>query len=105
MDFGLEAWAHAAENTTFAIQTSEAQMAGGGWGCPHEVSGACGKVNNLPCDPGMKGCELYGRYTFFDAGKNQRLEQKQARAALPVPEQDGSPTRAMNNSRKAKSGC
>jgi len=80
-------------------------MAGGGWGCPHEVSGACGKVNNLPCDPGMKGCELYGRYRFFDGSKNQRLEQKQARAALGGLDPDGDPARALNNSRKAKRGC
>ena len=61
-------------------------MAGGRWGCPHEVSGACGKVNILPCTPGIKGCKLYGRYTFFDGSKNQRLEQKQARTALLVSE-------------------
>ena len=48
-------------------------MTGGGWSCPHEVNGTCSKVKNLPCDPGMKGCELYGRYVFFDAGKNTRL--------------------------------
>lgn len=53
-------------------------MGGGGWGCPHELDGACSKIANLPCDPGMKGCELYGRYVFFDASKNARLEQKQA---------------------------
>ena len=29
----------------------------------------------------MKGCELYGRFVFFDPGKNARLEQKQQRAA------------------------
>jgi hypothetical protein len=29
----------------------------------------------------MKGCELYGRYTFFDGSKNERLLQKKARAA------------------------
>jgi hypothetical protein len=29
----------------------------------------------------MKGCELYGRYVFFDAGKNARLEEKQVRKA------------------------
>ena len=54
-------------------------MTGGGWSCPHELEGNCGKVKNLPCDPGMKGCELYGRYVFFDAGKNERLIQKKAR--------------------------
>ena len=56
-------------------------MSGGGWGCPHEADGRCGKVNMLPCDPGMKGCELFGRYAFFDDGKNARLKEKQARAA------------------------
>jgi hypothetical protein len=54
-------------------------MTGGAWSCPHELEGRCGKVGNLPCNPGMKGCELYGRYVFFDAGKNARLEKKRAR--------------------------
>jgi hypothetical protein len=48
-------------------------MSGGGWSCPHELNDRCGKVKNLPCDPGMKGCELYGRYVFLDANKNARL--------------------------------
>jgi hypothetical protein len=56
-------------------------MPGGGWSCPHEVSGLCSKISNRPCDPGMKGCELYGRYVFFDASKNTRLEQKWMRDA------------------------
>lgn len=54
-------------------------MSGGGWSCPHEADGLCNKVNDLPCAPGMKGCELYGRYAFFDDSKNARLKQKQAR--------------------------
>lgn len=29
----------------------------------------------------MKGCELYGRYAFFDGSKNERFLEKQARAA------------------------
>ena len=56
-------------------------MSGGGWSCPHELNGRCGKVREQPCDPGMKGCELHGRYAFFDDGKNERLRQKQQRAA------------------------
>ena len=52
----------------------------GGWGCPHEVNDRCTKINNLPCDPGMKGCELYGRYAFFDGSKNSRFLQKRERA-------------------------
>ena len=62
-------------------------MSGGGWSCPHEADGLCSKVNGLRCAPGMKGCELYGRYAFFDDSKNARLKQKQART-LPV---DGEP--------------
>lgn len=52
----------------------------GAWSCPHEVDGKCGKVNLLPCDPGMKGCVLAGRYIFFgQEEKNERLRAKQAR--------------------------
>ena len=60
-------------------------MSSGGWGCPHEISGTCSKVNSLPCDPGMKGCELYGRFAFFDGSKNDRLRQKQARVLTEKP--------------------
>ena len=63
-------------------------MTGGGWSCPHEAQGLCSKVNNLPCDPGMKGCELYGRYMFFDGSKNERLLKKQARTASLILDED-----------------
>lgn len=54
----------------------------GSWGCPHEQNDVCTKVNNLPCDPGMKGCVLAGRYMFFsDDTKNDRLRAKRAREA------------------------
>ncbi len=43
----------------------------GGWGCPHEVDGKCRKVNDLPCDPGMKGCVLFGRFVWADQSKNR----------------------------------
>jgi hypothetical protein len=51
----------------------------GGWGCPHEAEGLCQRVHNRPCDPGMKGCILAGRFVFSDANKNtaralQKLE-------------------------------
>jgi hypothetical protein len=42
-----------------------------GWGCPHEVDNKCQRVNNLPCDPGMKGCVLFGRFRFADDTKNR----------------------------------
>jgi len=50
----------------------------GGWGCPHEVNDICTRINNLPCDPGMKGCVLAGRFVFANEEKNQRLRMKQA---------------------------
>ncbi len=66
----------------------------GTWGCPHEVNNTCGKVGGLPCDPGMKGCVLAGRYIFFGAEeKNARLRQKRAQesggASEPEPDDAG----------------
>lgn len=52
----------------------------GGWGCPHEVNDVCTKIKGLPCDPGMKGCVLAGRFVFANEDKNKRLREKQARA-------------------------
>lgn len=52
------------------------------WGCPHEINGLCTKVNNLSCDPGMKGCVLAGRYVFAgNDEKNRRFREKLAREA------------------------
>jgi orotidine-5'-phosphate decarboxylase len=51
----------------------------GSWGCPHELNDLCSKVNNLPCDPGMKGCVLYGRFVFANDEKNEPLRRKRAR--------------------------
>jgi hypothetical protein len=50
----------------------------GSWGCPHEANDLCAKVNDLPCDPGMKGCVLHGRFVFANDDKNERLRQKKA---------------------------
>ena len=40
------------------------------WGCPHEAAGLCLRVKQRPCDPGMKGCILYGRFAFSNPDKN-----------------------------------
>jgi len=45
---------------------------GGGWGCPHEIGDLCGRVANRPCDPGMKGCVLAGRFRFSNPEKNRQ---------------------------------
>ncbi len=54
----------------------------GGWGCPHEVDGKCQRVNNIPCDMGMKGCVLFGRFRFADPSKNR---PKKAPLSQPAP--------------------
>ena len=66
----------------------------GAWGCPHEINDLCSKVNNLPCDPGMKGCVLHGRYVFANDDMNERLKQKKVREesqACAVPDDAGFP--------------
>ena len=43
-----------------------------GWGCPHEDQGNCLRLKGRPCDPGIKGCVLHGRFRFADENKNRR---------------------------------
>ena len=50
------------------------------------------KVKQLPCDPGMKGCVLYGRFEFSNPAKNRpapasAVEKKEA--AKPTADDDG----------------
>ncbi len=47
-----------------------------GWGCPHEASGHCQKVEKRPCSPGMKGCVLAGRFIFSDDSKNTQAARR-----------------------------
>lgn len=51
-----------------------------GWGCPHNVDGECRKVPGKKCDPGMKGCVLFGKFSFSSPAKNisRRLQEKDA---------------------------
>lgn len=47
------------------------------WGCPYELQDKCLKVQSIPCDPGMKGCVLAGRYFFVGCEeKNKRLKNR-----------------------------
>ena len=57
------------------------------WGCPHEVQGKCARVNNLPCDPGMKGCVLFGRFVWADESKNRPPKAGRGGKPEPAPEQ------------------
>ncbi len=58
-----------------------------GWGCPHEANGKCQRINNLPCDIGMKGCVLAGRFRFADDSKN-RPKKQPGDSAAPMPSGD-----------------
>jgi len=49
---------------------------GSNWGCPHEVDGKCLHVESRPCDPGMKGCVLSGRFLFSNPEKNRRSKTR-----------------------------
>jgi hypothetical protein len=59
-----------------------------GWGCPHEVNGKCQRVNDIPCDIGMKGCVLFGRFRFADDSKNRPKKQPADSQAAPPPDND-----------------
>jgi len=56
------------------------------WGCPHDIAGKCSRVNNLPCDLGMKGCVLFGRFRFADPNKNR--PKKSPAGTEPTPAVD-----------------
>lgn len=53
-----------------------------GWGCPHETKGLCSRVNNILCNPGMKGCVLFGRFVWADDSKNRPRKE----ASPPAPD-------------------
>jgi len=59
-----------------------------GWGCVHEIQERCSRLGNRPCDPGMKGCILAGRFRFSNPDKNRRPAAKvdETAPASPPPE-------------------
>lgn len=60
-----------------------------GWGCPHEVRGKCQRVNGMDCDPGMKGCVLFGRFVFSDESKNRPGGPRKRKPKPDQKKQDG----------------
>lgn len=55
-----------------------------GWGCPHQMGETCSRVGGRPCDPGMKGCVLAGRFRFSNEEKNR--PPRRLRSAAEAPE-------------------
>ncbi|MDD3324010.1 MAG: hypothetical protein PHN38_02650 [Sulfurospirillaceae bacterium] len=52
----------------------------GGWSCPKEVDGICIAIKK-ECDPGDKGCVLYGKVKFAceETPSNEAFEKKMER--------------------------
>jgi len=53
-----------------------------GWSCPNEVKGECEHVPGKACDPGMKGCVLFGKFRFADPDKNSPRREKERLEAM-----------------------
>ena len=50
-----------------------------GWTCSHQVGNLCDLLNR-PCEPGMKGCTLYGKAVFADPAtpSNEAVARREA---------------------------
>jgi len=55
-----------------------------GWGCPHEDKSICLRLSGKPCDPGIKGCILHGRFRFADEAKNRKPCPRSAEMGEPA---------------------
>lgn len=47
-----------------------------GWSCPNEQEGTCTHVPGKACDPGMKGCVLFGKFRFANSEKNSPKQER-----------------------------
>ena len=55
-------------------------MSKGGWSCPHSIEGICDIIKK-ECDPGDKGCVLYGKALFSleSSPSNEAFEKRMQR--------------------------
>jgi len=60
----------------------------GGWSCPHDVDGICDIIKK-ECDPGEKGCVLYGRVKFSNENNpsNEAFEKRMQRKIKKIEEE------------------
>ncbi len=49
----------------------------GGWSCPHDIQRTCNIIKK-ECDPGDKGCVLYGKVKFShqSSPSNEAFEKR-----------------------------
>jgi hypothetical protein len=66
-----------------------------GWGCPHNHNDRCNLLQTV-CEPGMKGCVLYGQFTFSNPlspsneAFTRRQEREKKQSKLPDEEENPS---------------
>ena len=53
-----------------------------GWSCPNELKGECEHVPGKACDPGMKGCVLFGKFRFANTEKNSPRKERERQETL-----------------------
>lgn len=60
-----------------------------GFSCPHQANDECVKLKK-PCDPGDKGCVLYGKFVFSNpySPSNEALKRKEKRKDAKTKDSD-----------------
>ena len=63
-------------------------MSKGGWSCPHSLDNVC-EIIKKECDPGDKGCVLYGKALFSSplSPSNEAFEKRMERKLKKMEEQ------------------
>ncbi len=68
-------------------------MSKGGWSCPHSIDGICDIIKK-ECDPGDKGCVLYGKALFSleSSPSNEAFEKRMERKLQKIMQEKKSKT-------------
>ena len=70
-----------------------------GWTCSHQVGNLCDLLDR-PCEPGMKGCTLYGKAVFADPATPTNEAVARREAMRKKKEEKGSMQQWMAQARK-----
>ncbi len=63
----------------------------GGWDCPNELNGKCMRVKSSPCEPGMRGCILRGRFAINNT--NSVILKTKPKVKTKTKSKDGTPSK------------
>ncbi|WP_353661350.1 hypothetical protein [Hydrogenimonas sp. SS33] len=70
-----------------------------GWTCSHQVGSLCDLLNR-PCEPGIKGCTLYGKALFADPATPSNEAVARREAMRKQKEQEEEMRRLMEEAKK-----